>query len=462
MNTIKNILIIDDDKSSLDVVNNLSSKLGYNIYYTQATNQAFDKLKKNDISIVFVAMNEAAINGISIIEKIKKSYPDISIVALTENCNMQKVIDYVRAGAKDCLNKPFSTEEIKEVIERINQFTEVQIQLKKTELKYKHTQSELKENLPVEIVGVSPGIKEVFNMVAKVAATDATSVLITGESGTGKEVIARSIHALSSRSNNFFHCVNCSAIPESLFESEFFGYKKGAFTGAAESTSGWFEVSHHGTLFLDEVAELPPGLQAKFLRVLDDKMISRIGTKKSISLDLRIITATNKNLEQLVKEKKFREDLYHRLNTFVIEIPPLRERQEDIPELVNYFVKYFSKNHGKNITKIQEDIYHYLAQYPFPGNVRELKNMIERAMIICESDVLQVKDFSLPVEKTKRNTLLKQYDITTEELDLEKLEYKAIMKALELSKFNKSKAAEMLNITRQSLQRKIKKHGIKK
>ncbi len=451
------VLVLDDEPGYLSELSGFFLDMGYVSYNAETPSQAFEILKNNDIDIAIVDIFLPEMNGVEVIEKIKKQYPDISSIAITAHGDMRTVIDCLRAGAADFLNKPFGLQELQKVVKRTGNFARLQEQLRSTELNYKHAQSLLKEKLPVEIICVSAAMKKVINMAAKVAQSNSTSVLITGESGTGKELVARSVHTLSSRKNNFFHCVNCSAIPETLFESEFFGYKKGAFTGASESTSGWFEVSHHGTLFLDEIAELPLSLQAKFLRVLDDKVISKIGTKKGISLDLRIIAATNKDLSTRVEKNEFRDDLYHRLNSFPIHIPPLRERHEDIPELINYFVKMFSKELGKKITMIDDNIYHTLSEYSFPGNVRELKNMIERAMIICDEGVLKIKHFA--PGKTKHKKPLHAIQ-PNQKLDLHKLEQQAITEALKISRFNKSKAAELLNITRQALDRKIKKHNI--
>lgn len=323
---------------------------------------------------------------------------------------------------------------------------------------FKMLKNLIRKEMGISLVGVSSSMKKPVNLAAKVAKSEGTSVLITGETGTGKELIARAIHQMSDRSENMFHSVNCSSVPESLFESEFFGHTKGAFTGATSDRKGWFEVSQNSTLFLDEVGELPMQMQAKFLRVLDDKIVSRIGAKNQISLDFRVIAATNQNLEKMVDEGRFRIDLYHRLRSFQIHIPPLRERKEDIPELVNYFISYFSQSLKKKIVRVEKKFYTKLERYSFPGNVRELKNIIEQAMIICDGAVLSADQLYISKSHTANKPAV--FD-TCNNYDLASIEKAAIEQALEHAGFNKSKAALLLNISRQALDRKINKHQIR-
>lgn len=452
-------LVLDDEAIFRTLLGDYLNEIGHKAFTAERPSQAFGILEDENIDVALIDIFLPEMNGIQVIQQIKKRYANVDTVAITGNGDMETVIDALRVGASDFLTKPLSLSDIRKSLERTNKYVTTREKGEATELNYNLVSNKLKERFGVEIVGSSTAMKNVINLVSKVAETDSTSVLITGESGTGKELIARSIHAMSNRRKNFFHSVNCSAIPESLFESEFFGHKKGSFTGAIENTSGWFEISHHGTLFLDEVGELPLGVQAKFLRVLDDKIISRIGAKKEIRLDLRIVAATNQGLEEMVEEKKFRIDLFHRLNSFVIHIPPLRERKEDIPELINYYVSYFSKKLGKTLLKVDNKIYSKLSGYHFPGNVRELKNMIEQAIILCDEQVLQYKYFN----SLKKNSA-HQFTNTSANgsFELETIEKNTIAQALNKCKFNKSKAACMLNISRQALDRKIRKYQIKK
>jgi transcriptional regulator with PAS, ATPase and Fis domain len=310
------------------------------------------------------------------------------------------------------------------------------------------------ERAGYQIIGISPAMKTLSSLILMVAASDDTSVLITGESGTGKELVARGIHIAGNRHKHPFHAVNCSAIPESLFESEFFGYHKGAFTGAAEKSTGWFESSNHGTLFLDEITELPRPMQSKFLRVLDDKTISKIGSHQQIKLNLRIIAATNQDFGKLLSKNAFREDLFHRLNSFHIHVPPLRERKEDIPILLNHFVSEISKRLNKTKNEICPNAIEKMLNYPFPGNVRELKNMVERAVILAQNKKLKLHHFCIePGGKTDPNIA----PCSENSLMLNVVERNAIIDALDKTRNNKSRAAALLAISRQALDRKISK-----
>jgi DNA-binding NtrC family response regulator len=452
------ILVLDDEAIFRTLLGDYFNEIGHTAFTAESPSQAFGILDEQNIDVALVDVFLPEMSGIQVIQQIKERYINVDAVAITGNGDMEIVIDALRVGADDFLTKPFSLAEIRQSLERTHKFADSINKQRLAELNYSLVSTHLKDKYGLEIVGVSPSMREIINIVSRVADTESTTVLITGESGTGKELIARSIHAMSKRRDNFFHSVNCSAIPETLFESEFFGHKKGSFTGAFESTSGWFEISHHGTLFLDEVGELPLSVQAKFLRVLDDKIISRIGAKKEISLDLRIVAATNQRLDEMVQEKRFRTDLFHRLNSFQIHIPPLRERKEDIPELINYFVQHFAKKLEKNIIGVEKKVYEKLTDYPFPGNVRELRNVIEQAMILCDDNVLQYR-YMKSVHKCPGSANNAQ--VVIENFELDSVEKTTISNVLQQSKFNKSKAARILNISRQALDRKILKYQIK-
>jgi transcriptional regulator with PAS, ATPase and Fis domain len=309
-----------------------------------------------------------------------------------------------------------------------------------------------------QIIGNSKAIKSIASLIMLVSKSDDTSVLITGESGTGKELVARGIHIMSARSAHHFHAVNCSAIPESLFESEFFGYRKGAFTGAIEKSTGWFEMADKGTLFLDEVTELPMAMQSKFLRVLDDKVIQKIGSHQEISVNLRIISASNQDPEKLQNNSILRKDIFHRLNTFHIHIPPLRERKEDIPALLEHFITTISKKLNKSPKPVCDKVFEKLMQYAFPGNVRELRNMVESAVILSQEPKLKLNHFCLDSQSKPENLPVVSRDRT---FNLAAIESNIISEALNMANFNKSRAATLLNISRQSLDRKIFKLGIK-
>jgi transcriptional regulator with PAS, ATPase and Fis domain len=299
--------------------------------------------------------------------------------------------------------------------------------------------------------------------MVKVAASPNTSVLILGESGTGKELVAHGIHYLSKRNKQTFYSVNCSAVPETLFESEFFGHKKGSFTGAMEEKAGWFEIANKGTLFLDEISDMPLSQQAKLLRVLEERKVSKVGSHQMIDVDVRVIAASNRHLEQMANENKFRLDLYHRLSIFTFEIPPLRERKSDIPMLLDYYTRQYAKIMEKKITGIDTTAVELLTEHPFPGNVRQLKNMIEKAVILCDGPVLTVDHFDKKqLDKPAYNHSESPVEVTnnSEVFDLEENEKQLILKALKLSDNNKAKASAMLNITWQALDRRLKKFEI--
>jgi transcriptional regulator with PAS, ATPase and Fis domain len=352
------------------------------------------------------------------------------------------------------LQKPFTIPDLVRAIERTRKYLIIKEKLSQSVAKFNTSQDIFQNEFEFPIIGSSQAIEHVKDLMKKVANTPDTCVMITGESGVGKENVARGIHKLSSRHKELFGAVNSSAITDSLFESEFFGYKKGAFTGAYENKPGWFEVCNGGTLFLDEITDLSLGNQAKLLRTLEDKTITRVGTSKTIELDIRIISATNQAIDQMVENKQFRSDLYHRLNTFCIHIPPLRERKEDIPSLFDFFLNKLKNKLKKNIKGYDPMIIPHLQAYSYPGNIRELKNIIERALIIGETDYLQLHDIA-PKAKTEAK------QPKTISLDLESIEKETILKAIDLSGGKRNKTAQLLNITPQSLDRRLEKHGIK-
>lgn len=373
--------------------------------------------------------------------------------------DMHTVIEAMRYGAFDYFQKPFRLPEINHAIERTGRFIKLSAKLKSTEHKFDILSKEIQNVFGHDLIGKSRSMKKVVNLMEKVAVADNTSVLITGDSGTGKELVARGIHFLSKRNKQFFYSVNCSAVPESLFESEFFGHKKGAFTDAREDKEGWFEIADKGTLFLDEIGDMPITQQAKLLRVLEERKVSKVGSRVEVPVDVRVITASNRDLFELSKKRKFRPDLYHRLSTFVIEIPPLRERKDDIPPLLEYYIQYYADQLGKEINSISDELIERMMDYDFPGNVRELRNMVERAIILCDKDSIGWDNFrfNLPIADEEDISAM----IPEGNLDLAEIEKKVILKALERASQNKSKAAELLNISWQSLDRRMEKHKLK-
>ena len=323
--------------------------------------------------------------------------------------------------------------------------------LRRSELMFNIIEDDFRKNVGLELKGESPAIKNIIDLIAVVGKSNNTNVLIMGESGTGKEIVARQIHQCSNRKSNSFFAVNSSAIPESLFESQFFGHEKNAFTGADKIHIGWFEKSDEGTLFLDEIGTMQLDRQVKLLRVIEEKKVTRLGAHKEIPIDSRIICATNENLYELVEKKIFREDLYHRLSTIVIQLPPLRERKEDIPILLEHFIKLFSNILNKKINKVEKSIEQSLHNYHFPGNVRELKNIVERAVIITESSTLKLKHFIIPQSNTKAEPLV---------IPLHEMEKQMIIKALQATNYHINRAAELLQVERRVVSRKMQKYNI--
>ncbi len=457
-----NILVLDDEQRIIDEISEFLVSRRYKVFSALRPSEAFGILKKQKIDIVILDIKLPEMDGLQVLEKIKSDYPtEIEVIMVSGHGDMSTVIDAMRKGATDYFAKPFRLIDINNAIMRTQRFVELNNKLKSATSDLKLLSNKLSEQIGCQLLGNSSVMSNMVNMMTKVAHTDNTSVLILGESGTGKELVANGIHFLSSRSAQTFYSVNCSAIPESLFESEFFGHVKGAFTGADSNKEGWFEIANKGTLFLDEISDMPLTQQAKLLRVLEDRKVSKVGSRESKKVDVRVIAASNKDLEKLATENKFRLDLFHRLSIFEIEIPPLRERKEDIPILVNNFIKQLNRKMDLNVDKVNKEVLKMLTDYSYPGNIRELKNMIERAVILCEGDTLGLEHFKLKntVHLEINNTEQKQPSEVVI-FDLEENTKSLILKALEKSGNNKSKAAQLLNITWQSLSRRMKKYGM--
>lgn len=454
------VLILDDEPRMRDEIEEFLSSRQYRVHKSGKPSEAFYILDHEEVDILILDVKLPEMDGIEVLERVKQDYPGLEVIMISGHGDMNTVIESMRRGAFDYFRKPFRLPEINHAIERTRRFILLNKKLKSTEHKFEILSKEIENTLGHQLIGRSNSMKKVVELMSKVAGASSTSVLITGESGTGKELVARGIHFLSNRKKQLFYSVNCSAVPETLFESEFFGHRKGAFTDAHEDKEGWFEIANKGTLFLDEIGDMPMNQQAKLLRVLEDKKVSKVGSRTVTPVDVRVITASNRDLFEMSRQKKFRPDLYHRLSTFVICIPPLRERKDDIPPLLDYYIAYFNRQMGKNIRGVEAGVSKSLAAYNFPGNVRELRNMIERAMILCEKDILGWDDFryGLPGSDATDDAVGGTGDTG---LDLSAIERKAIEKALELAAFNKAKAAELLNISWQSLDRRMEKHGLK-
>jgi two-component system nitrogen regulation response regulator GlnG len=445
------VLIADDEKSIRVVLRKYLSSLGHEVVEASDGIEAIDALKEKRVDIAFVDIKMPGKTGLEILDEVK----NVPVVILTAYGTMDYTVKAMEKGAVEYITKPFSFEEIKSILDRVL---------------ISHEKEE--EDIPPvedEIVGTSRKMQEVFKLIGRIAKSDVT-VLITGESGTGKELIAKAIHRYSHRRNKPFLAINCAALPPNLLEAELFGYEKGAFTGAVSSKKGIFEQANGGTIFLDEIGELELSLQSKLLRVLQEKEIRRIGGNKTIRVDVRIVAATNKNLEREVKKGNFREDLFFRLNVVNVEIPPLRERREDIIPLAIYFIKNFSKEFKFPVKELSENAVEWLLGYDFPGNVRELENMILRAMLLSPVDVIDVKDLKPTAATTKepsfeeaiRNFVIEVFTVEQKEknnlydLVVKSAERILISEVLRYCNYNQVKAARVLGIHRNTLRRKIK------
>ena len=454
LNSQMKVLVIDDEINFTEEIEEFLQNQGYISFTANNVHKGRAILKNNDIDLLILDVRLKGVSGLDILKEVKLAYPKLEVIIVSAHGDMETVITALRNGAIDYLKKPFRHTDIQIAIQRTRKFLDLHRVIKNMEEKNSLISKNLQEKIKREFIGESHQIKDIFEMAITASKYSNTSVLITGESGTGKENVARIIHYESIRKDNFFCAVNSSAITDSLLESEFFGHKKGSFTGAIADKKGFFEVSDNGTLFLDEIADMPLNLQAKILRAIEEKTITRVGDTEPIATDFRIIAATNHDIDKLIEEKKFRLDLLHRLNTIHIHIPPLRERVEDIDPLLKYFVAEFARRLNKSVPTIEKETINMLKTYSFPGNVRELKNMTERALILCKNETLTPDDFHI---KQSNSPEISKENII---FNLEENEENLIRLALKEKKYNQNKTAELLGITRDSLIRRMKKYGI--
>jgi len=448
------ILILDDEKQFTEELSSFFLDSDFEPFEANTVEEGKVILRKFEIDLLILDVRLPGANGLDILKEMKIKYPDMEVIIVSAHGDMDTVIKAMRVGAFDYLRKPFRFIDIQLVLERTQKYLQMQRKIKQLEEKNSLISKALEEKIERQFIGVSPQILEVFNQAVTAANYPDANVLITGESGTGKENIARIIHYSSIRKDYLLCAVNSSAITESLLESEFFGHKKGSFTGAIVDKMGLFEVCNHGTLFLDEIADMPLNLQAKILRATEEKVITRVGDTHPIHTDFRIISATNHDIEKRVIKKKFRLDLLYRLNTIQIHIPPLRERPEDIKPLLIHFVSDYAARLNKPNLHLDPEVFDELKKYNFPGNVRELKNLAERAIMLCKGSMLGIADFQ--IKKQKAEKILDIEDIT----DLKTIEENTIRKVLKDCMYNQQATARILGIHRDALGRKLKKYNI--
>ena len=448
------VLIIDDEKSFTEELQEFLTRSGYFSLEANSGQEGLNILKSQEFDLLVLDVMLPGMNGLDILKEVKVNYPVLEVIIVSGHGDMDTVVQAMRLGALDYLRKPFRHTDIQIAIERTQKFLLLNRKVKYLEEQHSLISKSLESKIDRTFIGKSPQILDVFDKAVTAADYPDANVLITGESGTGKENIARIIHYSSTRKDHVFFAVNSSAITDSLLESEFFGHKKGSFTGAINDKMGFFEVCNEGTLFLDEIADMPLNLQAKILRASEEKVITRIGDTNPIFTNFRIISATNYDLELMVKEKRFRLDLIHRLNTLHIHIPPLRERREDIKPLLMHFAKDYALKYNKPDFQIGKEVVDNLTKYDFPGNVRELKNMTERAFILCKGNIFGISDF--PV----KSDVKPDEAFTKGSLNMKSQEIELVRNALKSCNFNQKSAADLLGITRDALIRKMKKYDI--
>jgi DNA-binding NtrC family response regulator len=450
------ILVVDDDAVARDLLAEALKKEGYHVEAYSSGEAAIARGREGRVDLVLTDIRMGAVDGLTVLREFKRMSQDTAIVVLTAFGSLEGAIEAIKQGAYDYLAKPFKKEEIKLVVQRSLDHC----RLLRENTKFREELKSKDEWSP--LVGSSPAMLEVYKLVARVSESRST-VLLQGESGTGKELIARAIHGNSPRRDKPFVPVNCGALPDALLESEMFGYEKGAFTGAVGTKTGLFEAANGGTLFLDEVGELGQALQVKLLRVMQDHDVRRVGGTTSIKVDVRIIAATNRDLEQLVKEGKFRDDLFYRLNVVRITLPSLKEREEDIPMLAHHFLQKCAAGTTTAVRGFHPDTMECLQRYRWPGNVRELENAIERAVSLSHGPLLTPEDLPASIRQAPSPSEQKpDMPDTTESvyMTLEEVEKRHLMRVLKETKGNKVKAAKILGIDRRTLYRMAERFGV--
>ena len=445
------ILVVDDEKSMREILEIFLENEGYFVSVANNGETAVEALKSDIFDLIISDMKMPRMGGLELLKNVKESSPDTVFVVMTAFGTTESAVEAMKLGAYDYIQKPFKMDDIRLVVKNALEKQKLQkdVSILKNQLKIPSIEN---------IIGKSQVMQDLFNIIAKSASSSA-NVLIMGESGTGKELVAKAIHNMSQRKDNHFVAINCAAIPEGLLESELFGYMKGAFTGASSNKQGLFELANDGTLFLDEIGEMPISLQAKLLRVLEGGAFRRVGGVSDITVDVRLVAATNKNLSDLIENRQFREDLYFRLNVLSLKIPPLRDRRDDMPLLVEHFLaKYGAEN-----KKFSKDAMTMLQNYRWKGNVRELENIIERVLLLSEGDIMDVE--SLP-EEVRSGPSREKVSVPSGGIDMEKImsdtEKSYLLNALEKTNGVKTEAARLLNLTFRSFRHKLKKYGIDK
>jgi two-component system, NtrC family, response regulator AtoC len=454
---MKKILIVDDELNMRIVLSAMLKKEGFEVSSASNGLEALQILKSNKMDVVITDLKMPDIDGMELLARTSEQYPKIPVIMITAHGSIATAVEALKMGAFDYITKPFELDDLKNVISKAVKTCTL------NESEFFLPPDEIER---IGIIGTSQKTMGIFDVIKRVAQTT-TTVMITGETGTGKELVANAIHFNSPRKNNPLIKINCAAIAGTLMESELFGYEKGAYTGAAVTKQGKFELAHKGTLFLDEVAEIPRDMQVKLLRVIQEQEFERVGGLRTIKIDVRIVAATNQNLQHQVKAGNFREDLYYRLNVFPIDIPPLRERKEDILPLVDYFMDKFNKKLALSV-KMDSEVNEMLLHYEWPGNIRELENLIERMMLLAKNNLITSAEVPVELKEAVNKIITAPVDVSQKPFKeymrghVENVERKMIVKCLEKSGGNVTSAAKQLGVSRKGLQLKMIKYGLRK
>jgi len=445
------ILLIDDEPAQVTSIKSFLKRRQYTVFSANSGSEGLDIINKNNINLVFTDFRMPDMNGLTVVKSLKTINPEIPVVVITAFSDTEDAVKVMKEGAFDYLSKPINLDEFEAVVEKAKEHSYLVSE-------NKYLKEQLREKFKFDsIISQSGEMEEVLNTAGRVAKSKAT-VLIRGESGTGKELIAKAIHYTSNRKNKPLITVNCAALSENLLESELFGHEKGSFTGAISQRIGRFEQANGGTLFIDEVGDIAPQTQVKLLRALQFGEFERVGGSKTIKVDVRVITATNRDLEKMIREVNFREDLFYRINVVTVTVPPLRERKTDIAVLIRHFLEKYSNENNKSITGLSKEALDYLVRYHYPGNVRELENIIERAVVLSRENIISTNDLPQNLAASTENEILDPFNFVNAFPDkVAAFEKVMIEKALDLKNGNQSRAAKLLGISERHLRSRMQK-----